>query len=89
MNWQSFCYGVLAAWALPWIVLGLVWALAFFGRSSQRGYDRSRNGMMNVDAYIISRSRQHGPVYVEEPNGVMTPLVGLEQMGDLWPVEIR
>jgi len=38
---------------------------------------------------IVARARQHGTMYVEEPNGTLTTLVGVEQMGDLWPSDIR
>ena len=44
---------------------------------------------MNANAVIVARARQHGTMYVEEPNGTLTTLVGVEQMGDLWPSDIR
>ena len=70
----------------------LVLVLWFWGFVALIGYglrQRLRTKAMNANAVIVARARQHGTMYVEEPNGKLTTLVGVEQMGDLWPSDIR
>ena len=48
-----------------------------------------RRQYMNVDAEILARVRALGPIYRTEPNGTRVLIIGLEEMGDLWPEDVR
>lgn len=44
---------------------------------------------MNADADILARVRRLGTVHRIEPDGTWVPLIGLEEMGNLWPGDVR
>jgi len=48
-----------------------------------------RQLVMNADAEILARVRALGFVYRIEPDGTCVPLIGLEEMGSLWPPDVR
>jgi len=48
-----------------------------------------RRSSMNADAEILARVRALGAVYRIEPGGTWVPIIGLEEMGDLWPPDVR
>jgi hypothetical protein len=48
-----------------------------------------RRQYMNVDAEILARVRALGPIYRTEPSGARVLIIGLEEMGDLWPEDVR
>ena len=44
---------------------------------------------MNADAEILARVRALGTVYRTEPDGTQVRIIGLDEMGDLWPADVR
>lgn len=53
---------------------------------------RARNDQVNRsnrNVALIARARERGPVFHEDPTGRMVPLVGLEELGNLWPDDVR
>jgi hypothetical protein len=50
---------------------------------------RMRRSSMNADAEILARVRALGPIYRTEPGGTRVLIIGLEEMGDLWPPDVR
>jgi len=44
---------------------------------------------MNADAEILARARALGIVYRIEPDGTCVLLIGLEELGSLWPLDVR
>jgi len=44
---------------------------------------------MNKDAEILARVRALGPIFRTEPDGKRVQIIGLEELGDLWPSDIR
>jgi hypothetical protein len=48
-----------------------------------------RRQYMNVDAEILARVRALGPIYRTEPDGTRVLIIGLEEMGNLWPEDVR
>lgn len=44
---------------------------------------------MNADAEILARVRALGPIYRTEPGGTQVLIIGLAEMGDLWPEDVR
>jgi uncharacterized membrane protein YccC len=51
-----------------------------------RAYEQAlrRREAMNPDAEIVARARQHRPIYTFDG-----PTIGLEDMGTLWPEDVR
>ena len=45
---------------------------------------------LNRKALLLARARErHGSLYIEEPDGTLTPLCGLEELGTTWPPDVR
>jgi len=83
---------------LGWAVIGLwfggmtyllgYWVYSCW-KSLKRATPVSRYNAMNANAFIVARAREQGSMCVEEPDGTFTALVGIDEMGDLWPTDVR
>jgi len=86
MHWTSFWLGVVASWAVS--ILGVLVFLALDALEARR-IRRNRNARpTSPNAELVARARQHGPVFHEEPDGQMVPLLGTDELGDLWPRDL-
>lgn len=91
-------YAVLGFWLGVVAVVGGQWAYGKFlacvdaypaprrGDYAPRPPMRADRSRPNME--LVARARQLGPVYHEEPSGMMVRLLGREDMRGLWPEEL-